>query len=150
MLSDADRKILRILQQDARITNQELAARCGMSPSACLERMRRLRERGYILGYAARLNPELLGQPLLIFIEIMLDRTTGDVFREFAEAVRERPEIVECHMVAGGFDYLLKLRMPDMATSRAFLPPLAEMPGVRETRSSPVIEEVKSGVALPV
>jgi Lrp/AsnC family leucine-responsive transcriptional regulator len=150
MLSETDRKILRILQQEGRITNQELAARCGMSPSACLERLRRLRERGYILGYAALLNPDKLGQPLLIFIEIMLDRTTGDVFREFAEAVRERPEIVECHMVAGGFDYLLKLRMPDMATYRSFLATLAEMPGVRETRSYPVIEEVKSGVALPV
>jgi len=150
MLSDTDKKLLRILQENGRITNQELAARCGMSPSACLERMRRLRERGYILGYAALLNPDKLGQPLLIFIEVTLDRTTGDVFREFAEAVRERAEIVECHMVAGGFDYLLKLRMPDMATYRSFLTPLAEMPGVRETRSYPVIEEVKSGVALPL
>jgi Lrp/AsnC family leucine-responsive transcriptional regulator len=150
MLTESDKKILRILQQEGRITNQDLAARCGMSPSACLERLRRLRERGYILGYAALLNPEKLGQPLLIFIEVTLDRTTGDVFREFAEAVRGRPEIVECHMVAGGFDYLLKLRMPDMTSYRTFLTTLAEMPGVRETRSYPVIEEVKSGFALPL
>ena len=151
MLSDTDRKILRILQQEGRITNQELASRCGMSPSACLERLRRLRERGYILGYAALLNPEKLGQPLLIFIEVTLDRTTGDVFREFAEAVRERAEIVECLMVAGGFDYLLKVRMADMGAYRIFLAEtLSEMPGVRETRTYPVMENVKSTTAVPI
>lgn len=151
MLTEVDRRMLRILQEEGRITNQELANRCGMSPSACLERMRRLREKGYIRGYAALLDPEKLGQPLLVFIEVMLDRTTGDVFRQFGEAVRHRPEILECHMVAGGFDYLLKVRMADMAAYRTFLAEtLAEMPGVRETRTYPVMEEVKSGIALPI
>ena len=150
-LSDADRRLLRILQEDGRITNQELAARCNMSPSACLERMRKLRERGVILGYAALLDPELLGQPLLVFVEVVLDRTTGDVFRQFAEAVRERPEVLECHMVAGGFDYLLKLRMADMGAYRIFLAEtLSEMPGVRETRTYPVMENVTSTSARPI
>ena len=149
MLDEGDRRILRILQQDGRITNQELAARCAMSPSACLERMRRLRERGYIRGYAALLDADKLGQGFLVFVEVMLERTTGDVFRKFSECVADRPEILECHMVAGGFDYLLKLRTRDMAEYRRFLVEvLAELPGVRETRTYTVMEEVKSSTAL--
>ena len=151
MLDEGDRRILRILQQDGRITNQELAARCAMSPSACLERMRRLRERGYIRGYAALLDAEKLGQGFLVFVEVMLERTTGDVFRRFSECVAYRPEILECHMVAGGFDYLLKLRTRDMAEYRRFLVEvLAELPGVRETRTYTVMEEVKSSTALAI
>ena len=151
MLDDADRRILRILQQDGRITNQELAARCAMSPSACLERMRRLKERGYIRSYAALLDPEKLDQSFLVFVEVILERTTGDVFRKFSECVAERPEILECHMVAGGCDYLLKLRTRDMAEYRRFLVDvLAELPGVRETRTYTVMEEVKSSTALAI
>jgi Lrp/AsnC family leucine-responsive transcriptional regulator len=151
MLDEADRKILRILQEDGRITNQELATRCAMSPSACLERMRRLRERGFITGYAALLDPEKLGQGFLVFVEVILERTTGDVFRRFSECVADRPEILECHMVAGGFDYLLKLRTRDMAEYRKFLVDvLAELPGVRETRTYTVMEEVKSSTALAI
>ena len=151
MLDEGDRRILRILQQDGRITNQELAARCAMSPSACLERMRRLRERGYIRGYAALLDADKLGQGFLVFVEVMLERTTGDVFRKFSECVADRPEILECHMVAGGFDYLLKLRTRDMAEYRRFLVEvLAELPGVRETRTYTVMEEVKSSTALAI
>ena len=135
MLDEGDRRILRILQQDGRITNQELAARCAMSPSACLERMRRLRERGYIRGYAALLDADKLGQGFLVFVECVADR----------------PEILECHMVAGGFDYLLKLRTRDMAEYRRFLVEvLAELPGVRETRTYTVMEEVKSSTALAI
>ena len=151
MLDEGDRRILRILQQDGRITNQELAARCAMSPSACLERMRRLRERGYVRGYAALLDADKLGQGFLVFVEVMLERTTGDVFRKFSECVADRPEILECHMVAGGFDYLLKLRTRDMAEYRRFLVEvLAELPGVRETRTYTVMEEVKSSTALAI
>lgn len=147
----ADRKILRILQQDGRITNQELASRCAMSPSACLERMRRLKERGYIRGYTALLDPALLDHKFLVFVEVVLERTTGDVFRKFSEAVAQQPEILECHMVAGGFDYLLKLRTADMSAYRHFLQDvLAEIPGVRETRTYAVMEEVKSTTALPI
>lgn len=150
MLSDVERKMLRILQQEGRITNQELAARCAMSPSACLERMRRLTERGYIRGYAALLDPQKLNRAFLVFVEVILDRTTGDVFRLFSEAVARRPEIMECHMVAGGFDYLLKLRTEDMTSYRSFLVDvLAELPGVRETRTYAVMEEVKSSTAIP-
>ena len=151
MIDDIDRRILRALQADGRITNQELAQRCNLSPAACHERFKRLRERGYITGFTALLDPEKLDRALLIFVEILLDRTTGDLFEQFAATVRETPEILECHMVAGGFDYLIKARVQDMAAYRNFLgATLVNMPGVRETRTYAVLEEVKSTVALPI
>lgn len=151
MIDDTDRRILRALQADGRMTNQELAQRCNLSPAACHERFKRLRERGYITGFTALLDPEKLDRALVIFVEILLDRTTGDVFEAFAAAVRATPEILECHMVAGGFDYLIKARVQDMAAYRHFLgATLVNMPGVRETRTYAVLEEVKSTIALPI
>ncbi len=151
MLDDTDRRILRTLQADGRITNQALAEACHISPAACFDRVKRLRAKGYIVGTMAVLDPGLLDRALLIFVEVVLDRTTGDVFEEFATAVRRHPEIMECHMVAGGFDYLIKARVKDMAAYRAFLgDTLVTLPGVRETRTYAVLEEVKSTMALPV
>lgn len=150
-LDDADRRILRVLQQDGRITNQDLAAACNMSASSCFERVRRLRERGVILGYTALIDPKYAERELLIFIEVLLDRTTSDIFDQFAARIRRSPEVLECHMVAGGFDYLVKVRMKDMAAYRAFLADtLVVMPGVRETRTYAVMEEVKDTSVLPL
>ena len=150
-LDAADLRILRIFQQDGRITNQELARQAGLSPASCFDRVKRLRERGIILGYTALLDPHQLGSALMIFVEVLLDRTTDDVFSAFAEHVRKVPQVLECHMVAGGFDYLLKVRVADMTAYRAFLGNiLAAMPGVRETRTYAVLEEVKSTTQLPV
>lgn len=150
-LDVADRRILRVLQQDGRITNQDLAASCNMSASSCFERVRRLRERGVIMGYTALIDPRFAERELLIFIEILLDRTTSDIFEQFAERIRRTPEVLECHMVAGGFDYLVKVRLKDMAAYRAFLAEtLITMPGVRETRTYAVMEEVKDTTVIPV
>ncbi|WP_156678321.1 Lrp/AsnC ligand binding domain-containing protein [Sphingomonas profundi] len=150
-LDDADLRILRIVQADGRITNQALAAAAGMSPASCFERVKRLRAAGVIERFAALLAPDRLGLSLLVFIEVLLDRTTDDVFAAFAAHVRSVPEVLECHMVAGGFDYLLKVRVSDMAAYRAFLGGiLAAMPGVRETRTYAVLEEVKSTTHLPI
>lgn len=150
-LDDIDRRLLRALQADGRISNQDLAQKCHLSPSACSERVRRLREHGFISGYSAILDPARVGRSLLIFVEVVLDRTTGDVFDAFAEAARRAPDVLECHMVAGGFDYLIKARVRDMAAYRAFLGDvLVQMPGVRETRTYAVLEEVKSTTQLPV
>lgn len=150
-LDDADRRILRVLQQDGRITNQDLAAACNMSASSCFERVRRLRERGVITGYTALIDPKFAERELLIFIEVLLDRTTSDIFDQFAERIRRSPEVLECHMVAGGFDYLVKVRMKDMAAFRIFLADtLIVMPGVRETRTYAVMEEVKDTSVLPL
>ena len=150
-LDETDRRILRALQADGRITNAELAKRCNLSPAACFERVRRLREGGVITGYAALLDPAKVDRALLIFVEVLLDRTTRDVFDAFAAAVRLSPEILECHMVAGGFDYLIKARVRDMEAYRRFLGDiLVRMPGVRETRTYAVLEEVKHTTVLPV
>ena len=150
-MEDTDRRILRELQADGRITNQELARRCNLSPAACFERVKRLREKGFITGYAALLNPAKLDLSLLIFVEVLLDRTTDETFERFADHVRGAPEVLECHMVAGGFDYLIKARVKDMAAYRAFLgETLTKLPGVRETRTYAVLEEVKNTLQLPL
>ena len=150
-LDDTDRRLLRLLQAEGRISNQELAERSNLSPSACSDRVRRLRESGYIRSFSAVLDPGKVDRALLIFVEVVMDRTTGDVFDDFAAAARRAPDVLECHMVAGGFDYLIKARVKDMAAYRAFLGDvLVQMPGVRETRTYAVLEEVKSTGQLPV
>ncbi|AHE57034.1 Lrp/AsnC ligand binding domain-containing protein [Sphingomonas sanxanigenens] len=150
-IDETDRRLLRVLQEDGRITNQDLAARCGLSPAAAFERVKRLRETGVITGFAAALDPAKLGRALLIYVEILLDRTTDDVFTAFAEHVRRVPDVLECHMVAGGFDYLLKVRVADMDAYRTFLGhEIGMLPGVRETRTYAVLEQVKSTTALPI
>ena len=150
-LDDANRRILRILQEDGRITNQALAQRAGLSPAACFERVKRLRASGLIRQFTDILEPAAVDRALMIFIEVLLDRTTDDVFAAFAAHVRDVPDVLECHMVAGGFDYLLKVRVSDMAAYRAFLGEiLAAMPGVRETRTYAVLEEVKQTSMLPI
>lgn len=148
---ETDRRILRILQHDGRITNHDLARQAGLSPASCFERVKRLRAQGIIQGVAALLDPSRLDYAQMVFIEISLDRTTENVFAAFAEHVRGVAEVLECHMVAGGFDYLLKVRVSDMTAYRAFLGGiLAAMPGVRETRTYPVLEEVKHSTRLPI
>ena len=107
-LDEVDRRLLRALQTDGRITNADLAKHCHLSPAACHERVKRLRDRGVITGYTALLNPAMVDRALLIFVEVVLDRTTGESFADFAAATARAPEIMECHMVAGGFDYLIK------------------------------------------
>ncbi len=151
-MSDLDRidlKILQLLQEDGRIANLKLAEGVALSPTAVLARVQRLTREGYILGYEARLNPLKLGAGMTVFVEVLLDRTTPNVFDAFKAAVQVRPEILECHMVAGGFDYLLKTRMADMAAYRDFAGRvLWQLPGVRETRTYAVMEEVKSTTRL--
>jgi Lrp/AsnC family transcriptional regulator, leucine-responsive regulatory protein len=148
-LDAIDRRILRVLQGDGRLSNQRLADEVHLSPTAVLERVKRLTRDGFILGYEARLNPDKLGAGLLVFIEVLLDRTVHDVMDAFKAAVQARPEILECHLVAGGFDYLLKIRVAHMAAYREFLgTALWTLPGVRETRTYAVMEEVKNTAKL--
>ena len=143
-LDRIDRKILSILQEDGRIANLKLAEAVALSPTAVLARVQRLTRDGFILGYEARLNPLKLGAGMLVFVEVLLDRTTPNVFDQFKAAVQVHPEIMECHMVAGGFDYLLKTRSADMNAYRVFAGAvLWQLPGVRETRTYAVMEEVK-------
>ena len=145
-----DIKILGALQTDSRMSNLKLAEVVSLSPTAVLARVQKLTKEGYILGYEARLNPLKLDAGMLIFVEVLLDRTTPNVFDAFRAAVQVRSEIMECHMVAGGFDYLLKTRVANMEAYREFAGEvLWQMPGVRETRTYVVMEEVKNSHRLP-
>jgi Lrp/AsnC family leucine-responsive transcriptional regulator len=146
-----DLRILRALQADGRISNLKLAESVHLSPTAVLERVKRLTREGFILGYEARLNPDQLGAGLMVFIEVVLDRTTHDAMSIFKAAVQVRPEILECHLVAGGFDYLIKTRVADMQAYREFVGSVIwALPGVRETRTYAVMEEVKNTTMLPI
>ena len=144
-----DARILRVLQRDGRISNLKLAEEVHLSPTAVLERVKRLTRENFILGYEARLNPNKLGASMMVFIEVLLDRTAPDIMDTFKAAVQTRPEILECHLVAGGFDYLIKTRVADMSAYRELIGSVVwALPGVRETHTYAVMEEVKNSTAL--
>ena len=150
-LNRADRTILAAIQKDGRISTVDLAQRVGLSQTSTSERLKRLQREGYVTGFRAVIDPHRLGLELLVFVEITLDKTTPDAFDRFSQAVRRAPEVLECHMVAGGFDYLVKARVADMTAYRRFLgETLLALPGVRETRTYAVMEEVKDDGVLPV
>jgi Lrp/AsnC family transcriptional regulator, leucine-responsive regulatory protein len=150
-LDKIDARILRVLQKDGRISNLKLAEDVHLSPTAVLERVKRLTRERFILGFEARLNPDKLGAGMLVFIEVVLDRTTHDAMDNFKAAVQVRPEILECHLVAGGFDYLIKTRVANMQAYREFVGSVIwALPGVRETRTYAVMEEVKNSTMLPI
>src|SRR5512141_1831965 len=135
-LDKIDTRILRVLQKDGRISNLKLAEEVHLSPTAVLERVKRLTRDNFILGYEAKLNPDKLGAGMMVFVEVVLDRTTPDVMNAFKAAVQVRPEILECHLVAGGFDYLIKTRVADMHAYRELIGSVIwTLPGVRETRT---------------
>lgn len=150
VLDRIDRKILHNLQQDGRISNVELARRINLSPSPCLERVRRLEADGFIEAYGAKISAQKLGLGMHAFIQITLDRTTADVFDQFRESVVLIPEVAECHMVAGGFDYLLKLRFSDMEAYRKLLGELVELPGISQTHTYMVIDNIKQDPGITI
>jgi Lrp/AsnC family leucine-responsive transcriptional regulator len=146
-----DRNILVELQKNARLSNVELSKRVGLSPTPCLERVKRLEKENYIKGYQAILNPEKLEAALLVLVEITLTKTSPDVFNDFSAAVHELDVIQECHLVSGDFDFLLKTRVADMAAYRELLgDTLLRLPSVSESRTYVVMEEVKSTNFIPI
>lgn len=143
-LDAIDLAILEELQRDGRLSNVALAKSVGLSPTPCAERVRALEAAGIIAGYTAILDADRLDLGLLVFIEIAIDRTSEDAFNQFRRAMRGIAQVEECHMVAGGFDYLLKVRVRDMAAYRAFLGEvLSKVSGIRETHTYAVMERVK-------
>lgn len=144
-LDRIDRKLLVRLQQDGRVPVSQLAREVNLTVTPTLERIRRLEAAGFINGYFAHLNARRLGLGLLVYVEVTLDRTTPEAFDRFKEMVAAQEEIMECHMVAGGFDYLLKVRVKDMERFRTLLgETIAGIRGVQQTHSYFVMEEVKS------
>ena len=143
-LDRTDLKILDILQTDGRISNSKLAELVNLSPTAVMARVQKLTKDEFILGYEAKLNPNKLNASFLVFVEVLLDKTTPNVLEDFIDAVTQYPEIVECHMVSGGFDFLIKLRSAGMEEFRRIAGQILwQLPGVKETRSYPVMQVVK-------
>ena len=150
-LDRIDRKILRILQDEGRISFTELGERVGLSTTPCTERVRRLERENVITGYHARVDPQQVNASLLVFVEISLAYKSGDIFEEFRRAALRLPNVLECHLVSGDFDYLIKARINEMASYRKLLAStLLTMPHVRESKSYIVMEEVKETLCLPI
>lgn len=150
-LDRIDLSILRILQRQGRISNVDLSREVNLSPAPCLARVRKLEEEGFISHYRAELDPQRLGLGLLAFVELTLYRTTSDVFERFSETVRTIPEIEECHMVAGGFDYLIKIRCRDMEDYRRLLgEKIAAIKDIAQTHTYVVMEQVKHSTRLNI
>jgi Lrp/AsnC family leucine-responsive transcriptional regulator len=144
-LDRIDRLILKRLQADGRKSVSELAREVHLTTSPCLDRVRRLEAEGYIQGYAALLNPHYLGVHLLAFVEVRVDRTTPEILQKFRQSIEALDEVIECHMVAGDFDYLIKIRVADVDAYRKFLGErLATLPGIAQTHTYVAMEEVKS------
>jgi len=151
VLDEVDLRLLRILQVDGRITNLKLSESVGLSSASTHERVRRLVRDGFIVGFNARLNPGLLHAGLLVFAEVRLADMSNACHDAFKAAVRLRPEILECHEVAGGFDYLLKTRVAHLDAYRDLVAAVAwNLPGVRDVRTYAVMEELKNTTAIPV
>ncbi|MDH4110690.1 MAG: Lrp/AsnC family transcriptional regulator [Gammaproteobacteria bacterium] len=146
-----DRRILRALQQDGRISNVELASRVSLSESACLRRVRALEQAGYIERYVALLNQKRVGLPGTVFVHIALRREEQSELAAFEEAIQKVPEVMECYLMTGEFDYLLRLVVSDMADfERLHNEALTRLPGVARVNSSVAIRTVRKTTELPV
>jgi len=150
-LDKTDRKILAILQRDARITISELANRVGLSATPVSERVKRLERERVITGYHAHLDPESLGLRVLVFVELRLSQKSSEIFDAVKRELALVPEVLECHLVAGEFDYLIKARIPDMRDYRDLLGRiLLKLPMAVESRSYVVMEETKESHIIEV
>jgi Lrp/AsnC family leucine-responsive transcriptional regulator len=149
-LDAIDLKIVSILQRDGRITNQELAGEVGLSATPCLERVRRLERDGVIRSYHASVDAEALGLPLLFIVEVILERTSSTVYEDVQRAIREIPEVIECYMVTGDVDYVLKVRAASVEQFRTMLQTkILPLGFVKITHSAVVMQEIKSGAPVP-
>ena len=150
-LDRIDQQILDILQHDGRIAISELASRVNLSTTPCSERVKRLERDGIIMGYYARLNPQLVDRNLLVFLEIKLSAKSGDVFDQVARDLVEIPEVLECHLISGEFDYLVKARLKEMSAYRCLLGDLLKkLPSSASSHRYIVMEEVKESFYLDI
>ena len=146
-----DLKILDQLQNNGRLSIVELAKRVNLTKTPCTERVKRLEASGVITGYTAMLNPAMLDVNHVALVQVQLSSTTADALTAFNNAVQKIAEIQSCHMVAGGFDYLLKVRTRDITGYRELMgTTIAKLPFVQQTHSYVVMEDVKDSAALPL
>jgi Lrp/AsnC family leucine-responsive transcriptional regulator len=150
-LNRIDRKILRALQADGRLSYAELARKVGLTTTPCIERVRRLERDGVITGFTALLNPAALEAALVVFVQVRLARTSQDSFEQFKLAAYDLPEVQACYLVSGNFDYLIKARVADMTAYRTFLgETLLGIAGIQDATSYVVMETVKETLNLSV
>ncbi|WP_370302288.1 Lrp/AsnC family transcriptional regulator [Pseudooceanicola sp.] len=149
-LDRIDLNILRALQSDGRLSNADLATRVNVSPATCHRRTQRLFEDGYITGVHAQIAPQSVGLGAVVMVGVVLDRSTPESFEAFEQAVTKLKEVLDCNLVAGDFDYLLKIRVRDMSDfNKLHGKQLIALPGVRQTRTFFVMKEVKDNAPLP-
>ena len=151
MLSELDREILRILQEDARSSNQELARRVGLSPSPCWRRVRRLEESGYIQKYVTILDPDKLGFSVLAFAQVAMDEHSPDAHARFEAYVSCRPEVQECHATTGPYDYMLKVIVHSIQEYDSFIQRcLVPNAKIRSVNTSFVLRRSKNQTTIPI
>jgi DNA-binding Lrp family transcriptional regulator len=150
-LDPTDWKILALLQDDARMSNVDLAQAVGLSPSPCLSRVRVLEEQGFIRRYVTLLDPQRVGMKVSVFIQVTLEKQIEPALEVFEKAIRSRPEVMECYLMTGEADYLLRVVVPDLqALERFILNFLSRVPGVGNIKSSFALKQVKYQTALPL
>ncbi|WP_299599194.1 Lrp/AsnC ligand binding domain-containing protein [uncultured Microbulbifer sp.] len=150
-LSTIDRNILRVLQKNGRTSYAELARQVGLTATPCVERVKKMESDGVIQGYTTLIDPEFLDAALVVFVQIRLNRSAQDAFEDFRTAVSALPEVQECYLVSGNFDYLIKARVADMSAYRRFYgETLLTLPEVQECTSYVVMEQVKETLEVPV
>lgn len=150
-LDAIDRRILEVLQEDARISNVDLAARVNLSPSPCLRRVRALERAGVLKGYVALVAPESVGLQLNVFVRVTLERQVERHLEDFERTVRERPEVMECYLMTGDSDYHLRVVVADVPAYERFLKDhLTRIPGVANIQSSFALKQISYRTALPL
>ena len=150
-LDTIDRRILDLLQQEGRLTMTELGERVGLSTSPCSQRVKRLEGLGIITGYHAHINPVAVGKSLLVFVEITLSEKSEHIFKKVRDELQNMPEVLECHLVSGSFDYLVKARLAGMSEYRHLLGTmLKQMPVAAQSSSYVVMEEIKESSVVRI
>ena len=150
-LDATDKRILEVLQRNARIPNTELADEVGLTPAPCLRRVKRLEESGVIARYTALLEPKAVGLGLTVFVMVTLDRQTKRTYDEFARKLRERPEVLELYLILGERDFLVKVVVADLdAYQKFYLEHLTRLEGVRNINSIIAVNEEKRSTELPL
>lgn len=150
-LDETDRRILRHLQKESNLTNVELASRINLSPSPCLSRVKQLENDGFIRGYVALLDPVALDLPISVFIQVTLEKQVDSALQLFEQRMNTFPEVMECYLMTGDSDYLIRLVVADLpALERFIVKELTTIPGVANIRSSFALKQVKYKTALPV
>ncbi len=150
-LDKLDRRILALLQKDGRLSMKDLGEQVGLSITPCIERVKRMERDGIISGYYARVNPAALGASLLMFVQITLSNKSGEMFDQFRREVLRIPQVLECHLVSGDFDYIIKARISEMTEYRKLLGDiLLQLPGAAQSKSYVVMEEIKETLVLNV